>query len=157
MPLLWCIMEYGINVCKSAVIWRIFSRCNMCRNFFTVIYGTCLFRNGSYRNTDKHDWHWDFLIGITIVSFIILRLLAFINRKRTEIHQMFRREKETSQSKTEWTKIYNAQNIVEDRTTCRNVKANMGHLDLEYMVWICSKTDDAEKAVQLIKEINNQE
>ena len=34
----------------------------------------------------------------------------------------------------------------------------MGHLDLEYMVWIYSlKTDDAEKTVQLIKEINNQE
>ena len=33
----------------------------------------------------------------------------------------------------------------------------MEHLDLEYMVWIFVKTDDAKKAVQLIKEINNQE
>lgn len=82
-------------------------------------------------------------------------------------------EKETSISKAEWTKIYNAQNIVETEQLVEMLKQNgIAAFSQEaganvamhgapgfgiYGVDIFVKTDDAEKAVQLIKEINNQE
>ena len=114
-----------------------------------------------------------FLIGITIVAFIVLRLLAFINRKRNQNSSNVQEKKETSISKAEWTKIYNAQNIVETEQLVEMLKQNgIAAFSQEaganvamhgapgfgiYGVDIFVKTDDAEKAVQLIKEINNQE
>ena len=114
-----------------------------------------------------------FLTGITIVSFIILRILAFINRKRDQNSPNVQERKETSQSKTEWTKIYNAQNIVETEQLVEMLKQNgiaafsqeaganvVMHGALGFGIYgvdILVKTYDAEKAVQLIKEINNQE
>ena len=114
-----------------------------------------------------------FLIGITIVAFIVLRLLAFINRKRNQNSSNVQEKKETSLSKAEWTKIYNAQNIVETEQLVEMLKQNgIAAFSQEaganvamhgapgfgiYGVDIFVKTDDAEKAVQLIKEINNQE
>ena len=65
-----------------------------------------------------------FLIGITIVSFIILRTLAFINRKRNQNSSNVQEKKETSISKAEWTKIYNAQNIVETEQLVEILKQN---------------------------------
>ena len=114
-----------------------------------------------------------FLIGITIVAFIILRLLAFINRKRNQNSSNVQEKKEISLSQVEWTKIYNAQNIVETEQIMEMLKQN-GIVAFSqesganvamhvvsgfgiYGVDIFVKTDDAEKAVQLIKEINNQE
>lgn len=91
MLLLWCTMEYGINVCPKVLLYgAIFHQCDMCRNF-TVIYGICLFRMGA-TETQVTRLAVGFLIGITIVAFIVLRLLAFINRKETRIRQMFRRK-----------------------------------------------------------------
>ena len=114
-----------------------------------------------------------FLIGIIIVAFIILRLLAFINRKRNQNSLNVQEKKETSLSKVEWTKIYNAQNIVETERLVEMLKQNgIAAFSQEaganvvmhgapgfgiYGVDILVKTYDAEKAVQLIKEINNQE
>ena len=114
-----------------------------------------------------------FLTGITIVSFIILRILAFINRKRDQNSPNVQERKETSQSKTEWKKIYNAQNIVETERLVEMLKQNgiaafsqeagvnvVMHGALGFGIYgvdILVKTYDAEKAVQLIKEINNQE
>ena len=114
-----------------------------------------------------------FLIGITIVSFIILRTLAFINRKRNQNLSNVQEKKEISLSQVEWTKIYNAQNIVETEQLVEMLKQNgIAAFSQEaganvamhgapgfgiYGVDILVKTDDAEKAVQLIKEINNQE
>ena len=75
-------MEYGINACqKSAAIWRNFLTSVICAGIFTVIYGICLFRMGA-TETQITRLALGFLIGITIVSFIILRTLAFINRKK---------------------------------------------------------------------------
>ena len=156
---------------KSAAIWRNFLTSVICAGIFTVIYGTCLFRMGA-TETQITRLALGFLIGITIVSFIILRTLAFINRKESEFTKCSG-EKRTSQSKTEWTKIYNAQNIVETEQLVEMLKqseieafsqeagANVAMHGAPgfgiYGVDIFVKTDDTEKAVQLIKEINNQE
>ena len=139
---------------------------------FTVIYGVCLFRMGA-TETQITRLALGFLIGIIIVAFIILRLLAFINRKRNQNSLNVQEKKETSLSKVEWTKIYNAQNIVETEQLVEMLKQNgIAAFSQEaganvamhgapgfgiYGVDIFVKTDDAEKTVQLIKEINNQE
>ena len=68
---------------KSAAIWRNFLTSVICAGIFTVIYGICLFRMGA-TETQITRLALGFLIGITIVSFIILRTLAFINRKRNQ-------------------------------------------------------------------------
>ena len=140
---------------KSATIWR---------DFFTSVI--CA-------ETQVTRLALGFLIGITIVAFIVLRLLAFINRKRNQNSSNVQEKKETSLSKAEWTKIYNAQNIVETEQLVEMLKQNgIAAFSQEaganvamhgapgfgiYGVDIFVKTDDAEKAVQLIKEINNQE
>ena len=157
---------------KSATIWRDFLTSVICTGIFTVIYGICLFKMGA-TETQITRLALGFLIGIIIVAFIILRLLAFINRKRNQNSSNVQEKKETSLSKAEWTKIYNAQNIVETEQLVEMLKQNgIAAFSQEaganvamhgapgfgiYGVDIFVKTDDAEKAVQLIKEINNQE
>ena len=157
---------------KSATIWRDFLTSVICAGIFTVIYGMCLFRMGA-TETQITRLALGFLISITIVAFIVLRLLAFINRKRNQNSSNVQEKKETSLSKAEWTKIYNAQNIVETEQLVEMLKQNgIAAFSQEaganvamhgapgfgiYGVDIFVKTDDAEKAVQLIKEINNQE
>ena len=157
---------------KSATIWRDFFTSVIFAGIFTVIYGVCLFRMGA-TETQITRLALGFLIGIIIVAFIILRLLAFINRKRNQNSSNVQEKKETSLSKVEWTKIYNAQNIVETEQFVEMLKQNgIAAFSQEaganvamhgapgfgiYGVDIFVKTDDAEKAVQLIKEINNQE
>lgn len=157
---------------KSATIWRDFFTSVICAGIFTVIYGICLFRMGA-TETQVTRLAVGFLIGITIVAFIVLRLLAFIDRKRNQNSSNVPEKKETSLSKAEWTKIYNAQNIVETEQLVEMLKQNgIAAFSQEaganvamhgapgfgiYGVDIFVKTDDAEKAVQLIKEINNQE
>ena len=157
---------------KSATIWRDFFTSVICAGIFTVIYDICLFKMGA-TETQVTRLAVGFLIGITIVAFIVLRLLAFINRKRNQNSSNVQEKKETSLSKAEWTKIYNAQNIVETEQLVEMLKQNgIAAFSQEaganvamhgapgfgiYGVDIFVKTDDAEKAVQLIKEINNQE
>ena len=157
---------------KSATIWRDFLTSVICAGIFTVIYGVCLFRMGA-TETQVTRLALGFLIGITIVAFIVLRLLAFINRKRNQNSSNVQEKKETSLSKAEWTKIYNAQNIVETEQLVEMLKQNRivafsqeagANVAMHgapgfgiYGVDILVKTEDAEKAVQLIKEINNQE
>ena len=149
---------------KSATIWRDFLTSVICAGIFTVIYGVCLFRMGA-TETQVTRLALGFLIGITIV--------AFINRKRNQNLSNVQEKKEISLSKVEWTKIYNAQNIVETEQLVEMLKQNgIAAFSQEaganvamhgapgfgiYGVDIFVKTDDAEKAVQLIKEINNQE
>ena len=157
---------------KSATIWRDFFTSVICAGIFTVIYGICLFRMGA-TETQVTRLALGFLIGIIIVAFIILRLLAFINRKRNQNSSNVQEKKEISLSKVEWIKIYNAQNIVKTEQLVEMLKQNgIAAFSQEaganvamhgapgfgiYGVDIFVKTDDAEKAVQLIKEINNQE
>lgn len=153
---------------KSATIWRDFLTSVIYAGIFTVIYGVM-----GATETQITRLALGFLIGITIVAFIILRLLAFINRKRNQNSSNVQEKKEISLSKVEWIKIYNAQNIVETEQLVEMLKQNgIAAFSQEaganvamhgapgfgiYGVDIFVKTDDAEKAVQLIKEINNQE
>ena len=90
---------------KSATIWRDFLTSVICAGIFTVIYGICLFRIGA-TETQVTRLALGFLIGITIVAFIVLRLVAFMNRKRNRNSSNVQEKKETSLSKAEWTKIF---------------------------------------------------
>ena len=151
---------------KSATIWRDFLTSVICAGIFTVIYGICLFKMGA-TETQVTRLALGFLIGITIVTFIVLRLLAFINRKRNQNSSNVQEKKETSLSKVEWTKIYNAQNIVETEQLVEMLKQNgIAAFSQEaganvamhgapgfgiYGVDIFVKTDDAEKAVKVLK------
>ena len=97
---------------KRATIWRDFLTSVICAGIFSVIYGVCLLRMGA-TETQITRLALEFLIGITIVVFIVLRILAFINQKKNQKLANDQDEKETSLSKMEYIKIYNAQNIVE--------------------------------------------
>ena len=77
---------------KSATIWRDFFTSVICAGIFTVIYGICLFRMGA-TETQVTQLALGFLIGITIVAFIVLRLLDLLIEKETRIRQMFRRKR----------------------------------------------------------------
>ena len=157
---------------KSATIWRDFFTSVIFAGIFTVIYGVCLFRMGA-TETQITRLALEFLIGITIVAFIILRILAFINQKKNQRPANDQDEKAASLSKMEYIKIYNAQNIVETEQIMEMLKQN-GIVAFSqepganvamhvvsgfgiYGVDIFVKTDDAEKAAELVKEIRNQE
>ena len=157
---------------QNTTKWRDFLTSVLCSGIFAFLYGVCLLRMGA-TETQITRLALGFLIGITIVAFIILRLLAFINRNRNQNSLNVQEKKEISLSQVEWTKIYNAQNIVETEQLVEMLKqSEMKAFSQEaganvamhgapgfgiYGVDIFVKTDDAEKAVQLIKEINNQE
>ena len=158
---------------KSATIWRDFLTSVICAGIFTVIYGVCLFRMGA-TETQITRLAFEFWIGITIVAFIILRILTFINRKKKQNPTNTQNIKEISPlSKMEYIKIYNAQNIIETEQLMEMLRQNgimafsqeaSANVAMHgapgfgiYGVDIFVKTDDAEKAVQLIKESNNQE
>ena len=157
---------------KSATIWRDFLTSVICAEIFSAIYGVCLLRMGA-TETQITRLALEFLIGITIVAFIILRILAFINQKKNQRPANDQDEKAASLSKMEYIKIYNAQNIVETEQIMEMLKQN-GIVAFSqesganvamhgapgfgiYGVDIFVKTDDAEKAAGVIKEINNQE
>ena len=157
---------------KSATIWRDFLTSVICAGIFTVIYGICLFRMGA-TETQITRLALEFLIGITIVAFIILRILAFINQKKNQRPANDQDEKAASLSKMEYIKIYNAQNIIETEQLMEMLRQNgimafsqeaSANVAMHgapgfgiYGMDIFVKTDDAENAVELIKEIRNQE
>ena len=84
---------------KSAAIWRDFLTSMICAGIFAVIYGVCLLRMGA-AEIQITRLALEFFIGITIVAFIILRILAIINRKRNQNLTNIQEKKETSLSKT---------------------------------------------------------
>ena len=143
---------------KSATIWRDFLTSVICAEIFSAIYGVCLLRMGA-TETQITRLALEFLIGITIVAFIILRILAFINQKKNQRPANDQDEKETLLSKMEYIKIYNAQNgiVAFSQESGANVAMHGAPGFGIYGVDIFVKTDDAEKAAGVIKEINNQE
>ena len=157
---------------KRATIWRDFLTSVICAGIFSVIYGVCLLRMGA-TETQITRLALEFLIGITIVVFIVLRILAFINQKKNQKLANDQDEKETSLSKMEYIKIYNAQNIIETEQLMEMLRQNgimafsqeaSANVAMHgapgfgiYGMDIFVKTDDAENAVELIKEIRNQE
>lgn len=84
---------------KSAAIWRDFLTSMICAGIFAVIYGVCLLRMRA-AEIQITRLALEFFIGITIVAFIILRILAIINRKRNQNLTNIQEKKETSLSKT---------------------------------------------------------
>ena len=157
---------------KSATIWRDFLTSVICAEIFSAIYGVCLLRMGA-TETQITRLALEFLIGITIVAFIILRILAFINQKKNQRPANDQDEKAASLSKMEYIKIYNAQNIIETEQLMEMLRQNgimafsqeaSANVAMHgapgfgiYGMDIFVKTDDAENAVELIKEIRNQE
>ena len=138
-----------------------------------ILYGVCLLRMGA-TETQITRLAFEFWIGITIVAFIILRILTFINRKKKQNPTNTQNIKEISPlSKMEYIKIYNAQNIIETEQLMEMLRQNgimafsqeaSANVAMHgapgfgiYGMDIFVKTDDAENAVELIKEIRNQE
>ena len=158
---------------QNTTVWRDFLTSVICAEIFSAIYGVCLLRMGA-TETQITRLALEFLIGITIVAFIILRILAFINQKKNQRPANDQDEKAASLSKMEYIKIYNAaQNIIEteqlmemlrqngimafSQEASANVAMHGAHGFGIYGMDIFVKTDDAENAVELIKEIRNQE
>ena len=96
---------------KSATIWRDFLTSVICAGIFSVFYGICLRRMGA---TEKQTIYFAllFLGGITIVAFIVLRVLSYFNRNRRQI-SVNEEQRDIPTTKTGSTKIYNAKDIVE--------------------------------------------
>ena len=145
----------------------------LCSGIFAFLYGVCLLRMGA-TETQITRLAFEFWIGITIVAFIILRILTFINRKKKQNPTNTQNIKEISPlSKMEYIKIYNAQNIIETEQLMEMLRQNgimafsqeaSANVAMHgapgfgiYGMDIFVKTDDAENAVELIKEIRNQE
>ena len=158
---------------QNTTVWRDFLTSVLCSGIFAFFYGVCLLRMGA-TETQITRLAFEFWIGITIVAFIILRILTFINRKKKQNPINTQNIKEISPlSKMECIKIYNAQNIIETEQLMEMLRQNgITAFSQEastnvamhgapgfgiYGMDIFVKTDDAENAVELIKEIRNQE
>lgn len=150
---------------EKATVWRDFLTSVICAGVFSVIYGICLARMGA-SGKQITRLALAFLIGITIIAFIVLRVLASLNRKKQQALTNTKIEKDTPSTKTEWTKIYNARDIVEAEQIVEMLKQNgISAFSQEaganvamhgaagfgiYGVDIIVKTEDAEKAEQLL-------
>ena len=158
---------------QNTTVWRDFLTSVLCSGIFAFLYGVCLLRMGA-TETQITRLAFEFWIGITIVAFIILRSLTFINRKKKQNPTNTQNIKEISPlSKMEYIKIYNAQNIIETEQLMEMLRQNgimafsqeaSANVAMHgapgfgiYGMDIFVKTDDAENAVELIKEIRNQE
>ena len=101
-----------------------------------------------------------------VIAFIVLRVLASLNCKKHQALTNTQIEKNIPSTKTEWTKIYNARDIVEAEQIVEMLKQNgISAFSKEaganvamhgaagfgiYGVDIIVKTEDAEKAQQLL-------
>ena len=103
------IWDKGLS--QREVLWRDFLTSVICAGIFSVLYGICLGRMGA---TEKQTIYLSllFLGGITIVAFIVLRVLSYFNRKRRRI-SVNGEQRDIPTSKLGCTKIYNAKDIVE--------------------------------------------
>ena len=163
----------GVMAIIIQMLWRDFLTSVLCSGIFAFLYGVCLLRMGA-TETQITRLAFEFWIGITIVAFIILRILTFINRKKKQNPTNTQNIKEISPlSKMEYIKIYNAQNIIETEQLMEMLRQNgimafsqeaSANVAMHgapgfgiYGMDIFVKTDDAENAVELIKEIRNQE
>lgn len=73
------IWDNGLS--RREALWRDFLTSAICAGVFSVLYGICLVRMGaSERQTIYLSLF--FLGGITIVAFIVLRVLSHLNRNR---------------------------------------------------------------------------
>ena len=109
---------------QNTTVWRDFLTSVLCSGIFAFLYGGCLLRMGA-TETQITRLAFEFWIGITIVAFIILRILTFINRKKKQNPTNTQNIKEISPlSKMEYIKIYNAQNIIETEQLMEMLRQN---------------------------------
>ena len=103
------IWDKGLSAREA--LWRDFLTSVICAGIFSVFYGICLRRMGA---TEKQTIYFAllFLGGITIVAFIVLRVLSYFNRNRRRI-SVNGEQRDIPTTKIGSTKIYNAKNIVE--------------------------------------------
>ena len=103
------IWDKGLS--QREALWRDFLTSVICAGIFSVFYGICLRRMGA---TEKQTIYFAllFLGGITIVAFIVLRVLSYFNRNRRRI-SVNGEQRDIPTTKTGSTKIYNAKDIVE--------------------------------------------
>ena len=103
------IWDKGLSAREA--LWRDFLTSVICAGIFSVFYGICLRRMGA---TEKQTIYFAllFLGGITIVAFIVLRVLSYFNRNRRRISVNWE-QRDIPTTKTGSTKIYNAKDIVE--------------------------------------------
>lgn len=103
------IWDKGLS--QREALWRDFLTSVICAGIFSVLYGICLGRMGA---TEKQTIYLSllFLGGITIVAFIVLRVLSYFNRKRRRI-SVNGEQRDIPTSKLGCIKIYNAKDIVE--------------------------------------------
>ena len=73
------IWDKGLSVREA--LWRDFLTSVICAGIFSVFYGICLRRMGA---SEKQIIYFalSFLGGITIVAFIVLRILSYLNQNR---------------------------------------------------------------------------
>lgn len=80
------IWDKGLS--RREALWRDFLTSVICAGIFSVIYGICL---GRMEATEKQMIYLSllFLGGITIVAFIVLRILSYFdrNRRRTFVNK----------------------------------------------------------------------
>lgn len=74
------IWEKGLS--KRETIWRDCLTSMICAGIFAMIYSICLRRMGA---TEKQMVHLAlmFFIGISIVAFVVLRMLSCFNQKKS--------------------------------------------------------------------------
>lgn len=162
------IWDKGLS--EREALWRDFFTSVICAGIFSVFYGLCLGRMGA---TEKQMIYLSllFLGGITIAAFIVLRILAYFNRKKRLISANGE-QREIPSSKTSCTNIYNAKDIVEagrfvDLLKERGIDAFSQESGASvsmhgtsgfgvYGVDVLVKTDEAEKALQIIETANRQ-
>ncbi len=141
------IWDKGLS--QREALWRDFLTSVICAGIFSVLYGICLGRMGA---TEKQTIYLSllFLGGITIVAFIVLRVLSYFNRKRRRI-SVNGEQRDIPTSKLGCTKIYNAKDIVEAGRIVELLKEHgiapfhrkqvqvslcMAHQDLVCTVWM---------------------
>lgn len=157
------IWDKGLSAREA--LWRDFLTSVICAGIFSVFYGICLRRMGA---TEKQTIYFAllFLGGITIVAFIVLRVLSYFNRNRCRI-SVNGEQRDIPTTKTGSTKIYNAKDIVEAGRIIELLKeqgiaafsqeasasvAMHGALGFGmYGVDVLVEGDEAKKAIQIIE------
>ena len=158
------IWDKGLSAREA--LWRDFLTSVICAGIFSVFYGICLRRMGA---SEKQIIYFalSFWGGITIVAFIVLRILSYLNqnRRRNAV-----KERTSSKTTTSCTKIYNAKDIVEagkiielfkehgitafSQEASTNVAMHgMSGFGI-YGVDVFVETDEAERAIQILEDMD---
>ena len=158
------IWDKGLS--EREALWRDFLTSVICAGIFSVFYGICLRRMGA---SEKQIIYFalSFLGGITIVAFIVLRILSYLNQNRRRNAVKERTSLKTTAS---CTKIYNAKDIVEAGKIIELFKehgitafpqeasANVAMHGMSgfgiYGVDVFVETDEAERAIQILEAMD---